>query len=146
MPLPSSGTISLSHFQTEMVDTGSIDFTWIANNTKTGQVPSPNSITGYYSKRWYAQTYSNGNCANGNCTTGTQSGYGTTGDLVSTYNCFNTTNNCTTTDSQNWLQNDCNCATWTYNCTQNKLRYNCNCDCADCVCDCTACACACDCC
>lgn len=125
MTLPASGTISLDQFRTEMADTGSIDLSWISDNTKVGQRPSPNSMAGYYNKAWY-QNNQDGNCNNGNCTNNCNCGN------IQCVNCFISGNvNCTNCDTRPWLQNNCNCAC-TYNCNYSTTAtYNC-----DCVCDC----------
>lgn len=121
MTLPTSGTIAASDFRTEMLRAGqSIDMSWVAANTKTGQVPSINAMNGYYNKSYY-QRNMDGNCNNGNCATA--QGTAACWDSVCT-NCSNCYNcaavNCTNCDTQKWLQSNCNCSTG-YNC--NSYQY-----------------------
>jgi hypothetical protein len=128
MTLPATAPITLLNVKAEAGLTGDTSLSWLAANTKAGQVPSPNNLRGYLGKAWFKNT-NEGNCANGNCTANCNCGN------IQCNNCVIAAPvNCANCDAREWMQNNCNCAC-TYNCTAGATSYNCNCACA-CQCDC----------
>lgn len=120
MPLPTSGTITMSQFSTEMgqASTFSNSMSWINARAKV----TNNAMAGHYGKAWY-QKNNAGNCNNGNCTANCNCGN------IQCTNCVITGGvNCVNCDATTFLQANCNCAC-TYNCSAGAVSYNCDCDC-----------------
>lgn len=162
LPNGTNATISMADFSTEMGDSYNTQhgLDWVFEKTRPnwrptalgyalvtindgvngGTIDIANSNMGYYTNSpgtgpgwaYFNNSLTNSNCNNGNCTETANADCGN----VNCLDCYNTAIDCTTNDSQAWLQPNCNCAC-TFNCTSNQYSYNCNCDCP------WICACAC---
>jgi len=127
MTLPASGQISFTDVNVEIgqSSTYSSDLNFLNGLILSSQRPESPNMTGFYSKAYF-QNNNNGNCNNGNCTSDCNCGN------INCSNCLiSGTVDCSNCDTQNWLQNNCNC-NCTYNCTTSTVSYNCNCACTDC--------------
>ena len=125
MTLPTSGTITMQNFNTELglASTANNSMSFIYSQAKTGQ--QFYNFAAYYGKAYYQQNTA-GNCNNGFC-----GGVpvGNCGNLQCTQCTQCNTVNCANCDSQSYLQSNCNCAC-TYNCALNgQAFYNCQCAC-----------------
>lgn len=128
MTLPTSGTITMQNFNTELglASTANNSMSFIYSKALS-QVPAAYNFAHYYGYAYFKST-TGGNCNNGNC------GNCNCGNITCTdcqpYNSIN----CVNCQSQSYLQTNCNCAC-TYNCGSGNISYNCNCAC-DCACGC----------
>jgi hypothetical protein len=125
MTLPASGQIGISNISTEIgqAATFSTSLNFLNGLLRSDQRPATPSLTNFYGKTYFQNTADGANCANGNCTGACNCGN------IQCNNCtIAGTINCGNCDTQNWLQNNCNCAC-TYNCTTGLTSYACNCAC-----------------
>jgi hypothetical protein len=128
MTLPTSGTITMQNFNTELglASTAQNSMSFIYSVT-TPQNSTAYNFAHYYGFAYFKNT-TQGNCNNANCACGSNCGDINCGQCVASQ-CVN----CANCQATNFLQANCNCAC-TYNC--NAVYYTVNC--ANC-----ACACAC---
>ena len=124
MTITESGIIAVSDVNVEIGQPAnfSSNLRFLNDLIKPNQRPEPPAMDNFYGKTYYTQVVGL-NCDNGNCNC-----RGNCGNIQCT-NCYNIQCvNCSQSDSQNWLQANCNCAC-TYNCTAGEVSYNCNCAC-----------------
>jgi hypothetical protein len=124
MTLPSSGAIGFSDINVEIGQSASYsDDLSFLNGLLLAPASSPN-MAAFYSKAYFQNT-TQGNCSNGNCTNNCNCGN------IQCTNCFiSGYTQCVNCQTQNYLQNNCNCGPAGYNCvTSQTASYNCNCAC-----------------
>lgn len=124
MTLPASGSISISDCSVEIgqAPTFSDNLGFLNSGILETQRPGNPNMSAFYSLAYF-QNNAQGNCNNGNCTNQCNCGN------IQCNNCIITgTVDCANCQSQQWFQNNCNCAC-TYNCQQGATTYNCNCAC-----------------
>ena len=123
MTLPSSGPIAISAINVEVGQASTYSNNLQFLNTLILTPPATPNLSAFYGLTYYLKT-APGNCDNGNCATNCNCGN------IQCSNClYGGTVNCSTDQTQSWLQSNCNCAC-TYNCVATPVSYNCNCNCA----------------